>query len=90
MSTTNCKVKKFVIDFIKKWIPADKLNKFLPITNNSHWALLNELDLLEASLVNAQDAGDKIDEEVLKEIAKVIDEINKENLDLEDLTIRLK
>lgn len=90
MSTTNYKVEKFAIDFIKRWIPEEKLNKFLPITEKSHWGLLNELDLLEASLVNAQEAGDKIDEEVLKEIPHVIDEINKENLDLEDLTSRLK
>lgn len=90
MSTTNYKVKNFAVDFIKKWIPIDKLNKFLPVTKKSHWALLNELELIETTLVNALEAGDKIDEEDLKEIPKVIDEINKENLNLEDLTNRLK
>lgn len=90
MSKRSYRITQESIDLIKSVIPEERLSKLLPFTEDKQFDLLNILTGFEVELAQSEDAGEKIDEKIVRKIDNAIDEINRLDLNLKDLTDRLK
>ena len=85
------KVSDFLVDFIRKHYSGKKLIKFLPFTEDSLYDLEDDIaHRYEYALVNKQENGETIDQQLLDDATRVGDELREKNIDLKDLEERLK
>lgn len=90
MSRKSYKITQESINFIKKWIPSEKLTKLIPFNRDRQFDLLEILSDLEVSLSQSKEAGENVDADSLNQVDSAVDEVNRLDLDLKDLTNRLK
>lgn len=85
------KASDFLVDFIRKHYSGKKLIKFLPFTEDSLYDLEDDIaHRYEYALVNKQENGETIDQQLLADATRVGDELREKNIDLKDLEERLK
>lgn len=85
------KASDFLVDFIRKHYSGKKLIKFLPFTEDSLYDLEDDIaHRYEYALVNKQENGETIDQQLLDYATRVGDELREKNIDLKDLEERLK
>lgn len=85
------KASDFLVDFIRKHYSGKKLTKFLPFTEDSLYDLEDDIaHRYEYALVNKQENGETIDQQLLDDATRVGDELREKNIDLKDLEERLK
>ena len=85
------KASDFLVDFIRKHYSGKKLIKFLPFTEDSLYDLEDDIaHRYEYALVNKQENGETIDQQLLDDANRVGDELREKNIDLKDLEERLK
>ncbi len=85
------KASDFLVDFIRKHYSGKKLIKFLPFTEDSLYDLEDDIaHRYEYALVNKQENGETIDQQLLDDATRVGDELREKNIDLKDLEERLK
>ncbi len=85
------KASDFLVGFIKEHYSKDEISKFMPLTEDSLYDL--EVDIahrFEYFLVNKQENGEPIDMKLLEDATKAGDELRDNEIDLEDLSNRLK
>lgn len=85
------KASDFLVDFIRKHYSGKELIKFLPFTEDSLYDLEDDIaHRYEYVLVNKQENGETIDQQLLDDATRVGDELREKNIDLKDLEERLK
>lgn len=85
------KASDFLVDFIRKHYSGKKLIKFLPFTEDSLYDLEDDIaHRYEYALVNKQENGETIDQQLLDDATRVGDELREKNINLKDLEERLK
>lgn len=85
------KASDLLVDFIRKHYSGKKLIKFLPFTEDSLYDLEDDIaHRYEYALVNKQENGETIDQQLLDDATRVGDELREKNIDLKDLEERLK
>ncbi len=85
------KASDFLVGFIKEHYSKDELSKFMPLTEDSLYDLEDDIaHRFEYFLVNKQENGEQIDTKLLDDATMAGDELRDNDIDLEDLSNRLK
>ena len=80
-----------MVDFIRQHYSAEKLAKFIPFTEDSLYDLEEDIaHRYEYALVNNQENGEEIDQQLLDDATRAGDELRDKDIDLKDLEERLK
>jgi hypothetical protein len=84
------KASDFLVGFIRKHYSSEKLTKFLPFTEDSLYDLEDDIaHRFEYALVNKQENGETIDQQLLDDATRAGDELRDKDIDLKDLEERL-
>ncbi len=84
------KASDFLVGFIRKHYSAEKLTKFMPFTEDSLYDLEDDIaHRFEYALVNKQENGETIDQQLLDDATRAGDELRDKDIDLKDLEERL-
>lgn len=85
------KASEELLRFVKEHYSEKELASYYPFTEESLFDLSEDIaENVEYPLVNQQEDGKKIDENLLDLVTKIGDELREGNLDCKDLTERLR
>lgn len=84
------KASDFLVGFIRKHYSGEELAKFLPLSEDSLYNLEDDIaHRFEYALVNKQENGETIDQQLLDDATRAGDELRDKDIDLKDLEERL-